>query len=72
MNQLFKTLGNETKPIRLSQEEGDLGIKHFRCSSYIKSKNILIKGEYNNQDSAIRKAIIILSDPTTGQVKGIP
>jgi hypothetical protein len=71
LEKYFKPIYNNEKPIKLSQQDMNLGAKSFWCSSFIKSKNILIKGEYNFTVLKERKALIILTDPRTGEIKGI-
>jgi hypothetical protein len=70
VNQFFKKLKEKEKWVNISEQDLELGIKHFWCSAFIESENLLIKGEYNNQKISERNALLILTDPKTGKIKG--
>jgi L-asparaginase/Glu-tRNA(Gln) amidotransferase subunit D len=69
-NDLFKKLSSNGNTIYLSKQDLSLGVKDYYCSSYINSKKLLIKGEHSNPSSSQRKAMVVLTDPRTGDIKG--
>ena len=61
---------NDQKPKHLFAQASSLGVQYCFCSSYIESEKALVQGEYVNPTSKDRKALIILTDPSTMQIKG--
>ena len=45
-------------------------VTQYWCSTFIKNKNILIKGEWDNKHQKKRNAMIILFDCGTGNIIG--
>ena len=46
------------------------GVSKYRCSTFIKEKNVLVKGECNNEHWIKRNAMILLFDCNTGNIIG--
>ena len=46
------------------------GLEHTSCSTFIKKRQLLVKGEWRNSKSKERNAMIVLIDPKTGDFKG--
>lgn len=55
----------------LSKDDHKLGIKTYSCSSFIKSEQILIKGQKNNEYK-YKNALIVLTDLIFGDIIGTP
>ena len=57
----------------LSLEETDkaIGVKSNFCSSFLKSNDLMIQGEYFNQKSDERNAVVTFRDPATGKIIGL-
>ena len=45
-------------------------VSNYRCSTFIKKKNIIVKGEYINKYRGKRNAMILLFDLESGNLKG--
>ena len=45
-------------------------VTHYYCSTFIKKKNVLVKGEYRNKHSDKRNAMILLFDGESGDIIG--
>ena len=52
------------------RDNSEEGVNEFGCSTFIKSKNILVKGEYRNKNWKKRKAMIVLFDCDSGNIIG--
>ena len=65
----FDNKVNEESTI-LMENDKEQKIMQFRCSSYIKSKGLLVKGEYKNHCYESRNAIVIFFDVQTGEISG--
>ena len=52
------------------QDTSYLGVNGYRCSTFIKNKNVLVKGEMWNQHKENRNAMILLLDGNTGKIIG--
>ena len=52
------------------QDNSTWGPREYHCSTFIKKRNLLVKGEYDNPNLSIRRALIILSNPDSGELKG--
>ena len=46
------------------------GVSHYHCSTFIKKKNVLVKGEWNNGYGKKRNAMILLFDCESGNFIG--
>jgi hypothetical protein len=57
--------------VKLSYQDLNLGAHSYRSSTFIESKTILIKGEYENFNSSKRNALLVLTDPKSGNVMGM-
>lgn len=70
VNDLFKTIYENNKLI--THQETDQNVEHndSYCSVFIKSKKILVKGEYNKPRQFERNASILLLDLRTHKVLG--
>ena len=65
----FDNKVNEESTILMENDKEQKMMK-FRCSSYIKSKGLLVKGEYENHYSESRNPIVIFIDVQTGEISG--
>ena len=45
-------------------------VSEYRCSTFIKNKNVLVKGESNNKHTEMRNAMIVLLDSDTCDIIG--
>ena len=56
----------------LTHEEpnANIGVKNNCSSCFLKSKGILIKGEYNNPKKSERRSLITLINPETKEILG--
>ena len=45
-------------------------VTQYSCSTFIRKKNILVKGEYDNKHKKERNAMIILFDTESGEIVG--
>ena len=54
----------------LQDKDQGNGVKHTRCSTFIKKKQLLVKGECDNPKFQKRNAMIVFFDPSTGEFKG--
>lgn len=70
LNNLLKKVDSQGETIYLRETDPNVGTKDFWCSTYLACKRVLIRGEFNNPKAGSRKAIIILTDPKTGKLKG--
>ena len=52
------------------QDTSKEGVTEYRCSTFIKKKNVLVKGEYENKHKDKRNAIIVLIDSDSGNIVG--
>ena len=46
------------------------GVRHYYCSTFVKNKNVLVKGEYMNKHKDKRNAMILLFDCESGDIIG--
>ena len=46
------------------------GVSQYYCSTFIKNKNIIVKGEYENKNLDKRNAMIVLFDCETEKIIG--
>ena len=68
MDTIFKDL---IKPVlKTHQDTLKEGVTQHWCSTFIKNKNVLIKGEFDNQHKDKRNAIIVLFDCESGNLIG--
>ena len=70
INDRFKTIEYNGKLLTHQETNPNIGVTHTWCSTFIKKKKILVKGEYANSKSGHRKAVIKILDPATNKVKG--
>ena len=70
INQLLKTIQDKGKLVTHEDKDPEIGMTETRCSTFIKEKGLLVKGEYDNPKSEERNAMIVLFHPETGQVRG--
>ena len=47
-----------------------MGVSEYFCSTFIKNKNVLVKGELKNKHSHKRNAMIVLFNGHTGKIIG--
>ena len=67
-DQLFKTI--QTNGKLLTHNDNQTGVTQTHCSTFIKEKGLLVRGECDNPKSSERNAMVLVCDPETGQVKG--
>ena len=73
-------MGNNTNGIVKPQEKNGKaltyrntffrGVSEFFCSTFIKNKNVLVKGEYKNGHKDKRNALILLMDCDSQNIIG--
>ena len=68
---LLSTFYHNGALVTHQETDKSIGLKHTYCSTFIKKRNLLVKGECDNPKSSQRNAMIVLYDPKTGQFKGI-
>ena len=70
ISDLIKIIRHNGTVFNLNDYDSTLGITHTHSSVFIPSKNILVRGESTNPKSNERNAMLTLSDPITGEIKG--
>ena len=70
INQLLKTIQDKGKLVTHEDTGYKIGMTQTHCSTFVKEKGLLVKGEQYNPKSKKRNAIIVLFHPETGQVRG--
>ena len=67
----IKGIQKEGKFVNYKDTDSSVGVQHYYCSTHIRKKNMLVRGEYSNPKSGARKALIVFLDSKTGEVKGM-
>ena len=70
INQLLKTIQDKGKLVTHEDTGYKIGMTQTHCSTFIKEKGLLVKGEQKNDESEERNAMIVLFHPETGQIRG--
>lgn len=71
-----KNIHSLLKPARINgkvlsyQDTSEDSVAHYFCSTFIKKKNLLLKGEWRNEHHSNRNALVVLFDADTGKVRG--
>ena len=52
------------------QDTSKEGVSEYRCSTFIKKKNFIVKGKCNNKHEDKRNAMILLFDSESGDIVG--
>ena len=71
VSDFIKTIQNEGKCINHKDTDSGFEVTNYWCSTFIRKEKLLVKGEYANPQSKTRKAMIVLFDSKTGDVKGL-
>ena len=64
------------KPVEINgkvltyEDSSIIGVNHYYCSTFIKNKNILVKGEHDKMKKKKRNAQILLFDYKNGDIIG--
>ena len=66
----IKKIQNQGKVVNYEDTDSSVGVKDYFCSTHIKKKKMLVRGELNNPKSGERKAVIVFLDSKTGEVRG--
>ena len=66
----IKKCKQDSRTLSLQQTDDVLGVKKYSCSTFLSSTGLLAQGEWNNQNSKSRNALITFRDPKTGKIKG--
>ena len=61
-------INNETLSLRQSHQEA--GVKSYCCSDSLPSLGLLAQGECGNQEPGTRNAKVVITDLSTGELKG--
>lgn len=69
-NDFIKKVKKEGTLLRHDLAAASEGAKHFRCSIYLKSRNLLIKGECNYPMLSDKTPFLVFFEPDTCTVKG--
>ena len=67
----IKKCKQDSRTLSLKETHKAVGVKENCCSTFLKSSALFAQGEYENQRSKSRNAVITLRDPKTWKVKGI-
>ena len=70
INHLLKTFHIYGSLVTHEDTDRRNGVHHIKCSTFIKKRQLLAKGECGNPKSEERNAMIVLFDPKTGRFKG--
>ena len=66
----IKKIQNQGKVVNYNDSDSSVGVNQYCCSTHIRKKKMLVRGELNNPKSGERKAVIVFLDSKTGQVRG--
>ena len=66
----IKKCKQDSRTLSLQETDEAVGEIENRCSTFLKSSGLLAQGEWGNQKSDERNALITFRDPTTATAKG--
>ena len=69
IDDFIKPVKNKDKLVTHKVTDLSLGLKNYRCSTFIERENIVVKGEWDNEDES-RKALVVFFDSQTGKFVG--
>ena len=69
LNDILKPIQHKGKALNQQETHSSTGVKHHRSSTFIENKDILVKGECDNDDES-RGALLVFLDLKTGEVRG--
>ena len=67
----IKGIHKEGKLVNYKDSNSSTGVTQYSCSTHIRKKKLLVKGEWNNPQSNSRRALLVFFDSKTGEVKGL-
>ena len=70
ISKLFTTIQKHGKIITLKEPDPKIGVAHTDCSTFIRRKQLLVRGERNNPKPNSRKALLVFCDPESAEIKG--
>ena len=68
--QSIKKCKRDSNILSLQETDHAVGVRENYCSIFLKSSGLLAQGEWDNQKSDERNAVVTFRDPTTAEVKG--
>ena len=66
----IKKIQRHSQTLSLQETNYDVLVEANGCSTFLGSSGLLARGEFNNQKSEERNALVTFRDPATAEVRG--